>query len=325
MPPFASVQRISRILAVAPWVINNPDDATVEEVCRRFGLTEDELIEDMNVLMMCGLPPFTPADMIEAWVEEGRVVISMADYLDRPLRMTRWEALGLLAAGRALAAMPALAEAKALDTALAKLAEAIAPDEADAAASLAERVAIELQPAAPEILDALRDAIQSRQRLSIEYYSFGRDEFSERVVSPLLVFGAGPWYLIADDDKSGERRTFRVDRIRSAKTTGQTFEYPPGFDPSREADQPLYNPSPGDVKVILELSPNARWVAELTPHDESRSIKNGWTRLSLRASSTAWLARLVLQLGDDVRVIRPDELSDEVRDLATAALARYGA
>ncbi|HVL88882.1 MAG TPA: WYL domain-containing protein [Actinomycetota bacterium] len=324
MPPTGSIPRLSRILAVVPWVINHPEQATVEEVCRRFGLSRDQLIDDMALLTMCGLPPFTPGDLIEAWVEDERVVISMADYLDKPLRMSRWEALGLLAAGRALAALPALTEAQALERALAKLAEAIAPDEADAAATLAERVAIELQPASPEILAALRDAIEERRRLRIEYYSFGRDELTERTVSPLLVFGTGPWYLIADDDRSGERRTFRVDRIRHAQPTGDTFERPLGFDPTREADQPLYRPSPGDVKVVLELSPAASWVAELTPHEEAKPVKGGWTRMTLRASHTAWLARLVLQLGGDVRVIEPDTLAAEAGDLATAALVRYG-
>lgn len=324
MPPIASLPRLSRILVIAPWVITHPDEATVDEVCRRFGITEEQLIEDMNLLMLCGLPPFSPGDMIEAWVEDGRVVITMADYLDRPLRMTRWEALGLLAAGRALASMPALNEAGALDSALTKLAEAIAPDEADAAATLAERVSIELQPASPAILEALRDAITARTRLRIQYYSFGRDAFTERTIDPLLVYGTGPWYVIADDGRSGERRTFRVDRIRSASPTGETFERPAGFDPSREAERPLYNPSKGDVKVVIDLSPAASWVAELTPHDESRAIKEGWTRVTLRATHTAWLARLLLPLGEDVRIVQPDSLAAEVRDLAAAALSRYG-
>ncbi|HEX9695724.1 MAG TPA: WYL domain-containing protein [Actinomycetota bacterium] len=323
MPPIASLPRLSRILVLVPWVITHADEATVDEVCRRFGISEDQLLDDLSLLVVCGLPPFSPGDMIEAWVDEGRVVINVADYLDRPLRMSRWEALGLLAAGRALAAMPALAEAQALDSALAKLAEAIAPDEADAAETLAERVAIELQPASPEILGILRDAIETLQRIRIEYYSFGRDELTEREIDPLLVFGTGPWYVIADDHKSGERRTFRVDRIRSAVPAGVTFERPAGFDPSLEADRPLYRPSAGDTSVVLELAPAAAWVAELTPHDEAKPIKGGWMRLTLRASHTAWLVRLLLQLGDQIRVVEPETLTAEVRELATAALARY--
>jgi len=323
MPPIASIPRLARILVLVPWVVQHPQDATVDEICRRFAITRDQLVEDLNLLLVCGLPPFSPGDMIEADIVDDRVIIGMADYLSRPLRLTRWEALSLLAAGRALAAMPALAEAPALESALGKLAAAIAPDEADAAAVLAERVAIELEPASPDVLEALRRAIEQQRSVSIEYYSLGRDALTERTVDPWIVYGGRPWYLVAFDHSSQDRRTFRVDRIRGLMPTDTPFVRPEGFDPAREADAPLYRPSPGDVEVVLDLSPAALWVSEVTPHDQVVPGPDGHIVLRLRASHTAWLARLVLQLGADVRVVEPASLAGEVRTLAGAALERY--
>lgn len=323
MPPIASQERLARILALVPWVLQHPAEATVDEVCRRFGVTEAQLVEDLNLLFMCGLPPFGPGDLIEAGIEGGRVVIRMADYLAHPLRLTRFEAMMLLAAGHAIAVTPGLEDAPALASALKRLEAAMAPGEAEAAARLADRVAIELEPPAPGVMDTLETAIKEQRTVRIDYYSFGRDAWTTRDVDPLLVAGSRSWYLIAEDHLSGERRTFRVDRIRSIAETGDTFERPADFDPAREAALPLYHPAPGDRTVVLELAPAAAWVAEITPHDKRVALKDGWTRLTLRTGRAAWLERLVLQLGSDVRAVDPPEIAEAARVLAVRALARY--
>ncbi|MGH2830672.1 MAG: helix-turn-helix transcriptional regulator [Actinomycetota bacterium] len=325
MPPVAAAPRLARILVMVPWVVQHPEEATVAAVCARFGITERELTADLNLLLVCGLPPFSPGDMIEAGIEGDRVVISMADYLSRPLRLTRWEAVSLLAAGRAIAALPGLKEAEALSGALDKLAAvAVAPGEADAAAVLAQRVAIELEPPDGEVLATLRSAIEERRTIRMEYYSFGRDELTTRDADPLLVFGSRPWYLVANDHKTGEQRTFRVDRIRSLGTTDRTFERPAAFDPVAEAERPLYRPGAQDIGVVLDLGPDAAWVAEVTPHDSLEPGASGRLRLTLRTGSTAWLERLVLQLGPAVEVVEPASLAEAARSLARSALLRYG-
>ncbi len=323
MARVASMQRLSRILVMVPWVIQHPDQATVEAVCRRFGIDEGTLTEDITLLMMCGIPPFSPGDLIEGGIEGGRVVIRMADYLARPLRLTRWEALSVLAAGRAIAGVPGIEEAAALQSGLKKLAAAIAPDEAAAAEILAERVAIDLEPPTPEVIESLREAIEQQGTVRMEYYTLGRDEVTQRDVDPLLVFGSRPWYLLAHDHRSGGRRTFRVDRIRSATPTGATFQRPEGFDPAKEAVAPLYHPASGDMTVVLELEPAAGWVAEVTPHDKAEPIGEGRIRLTLHAGGTAWLEHLLVMLGPDARVLEPASLRQAVRQTARRALARY--
>ena len=148
-----------------------------------------------------------------------------------------------------------------------------------------------------------------------------------RDVDPLLVFGSRPWYLLAFDHRSKERRTFRVDRIRSTASTaatGSAFQRPEGFDPVHEAEAPMYHPGVGDMTVVIEVAPAERWVAEITPSDSVVEQPDGWTKISLRAGSISWLARLGLQLGQNLRVVEPVELRDEIARLARQALARYG-
>lgn len=326
MPRVAASPRLERLLSLVPWVMAHPG-VTVAEVCDRFKITREELAADLDLLFMCGLPPFGPGDLIVAYIEGDQVVIEEADYLARPMRLTRWEAVRLLVTGRALARLEGVTEAGSLKRGLEKLEAALSPEEAAAAAALAERVAVELEGTGAEpMLAELREAIADRRRLRITYYSFGRDEISEREIDPYVVFGAlGNWYVSAHDQASKEQRVFRVDRIKEMTITDQTFELPEGFDAASVARGPLFVPSPLDVEVTLDLAPAAGWVREITPHDHVHLRDDGWTRMTLRTAHFQWLARLVLRLGADVRIVGPPELAERVRETAKRALGRYGA
>jgi proteasome accessory factor C len=300
---------------------------TVDEVCARFKMTREELVADLDLLFMCGLPPFGPGDLIIAMLDGDQVVIDAADYLARPMRLTRGEAVALLVMGRALSSVASLDEADSLHRALAKLEDALSPDDAKAAADLAERVAVELEGTGAEpLLADLRKAIAENRRVHITYYSFGRDELTERRIDPYVVFAAqGNWYVLAHDHASGESRVFRVDRIRDMATSDETFSLPEGFDPREAARGRLFVPSPRDVEVALDLGPGAAWVREITPHDRAEPLSDGWTRMWLRTPHLEWVERLVLRGGDQIRVVAPGELADGVRDAAGRTLARYAA
>jgi proteasome accessory factor C len=326
MPRVAASPRVERLLSLVPWVMAHTG-VTVAEVCERFKITREELAADLDLLFMCGLPPFGPGDLIVAYIEGDQVVIEEADYLARPMRLTRWEAVRLLVTGRALARLEGVFEADSLQRGLEKLEAALSPEEAAAAAALAERVAVELEGTGAEpMLAELRESIADRRRLKITYYSFGRDEISEREIDPYVVFGAlGNWYVSAHDHSSEEQRVFRVDRIKEMTVTDETFEPPEGFDAASVARGPLFVPSSHDVEVTLDLAPAAGWVREITPHDRADPLPDGWTRMILRTPHFQWLARLVLRLGEDVRVVGPPELAERVRETAKGTLGRYGA
>ncbi|MDH4309185.1 MAG: WYL domain-containing protein, partial [Acidimicrobiia bacterium] len=49
--------RLNRILAMLPWVIAHPG-ASVPDVCDRFGYTRRQLLEDLDLVFVCGLPGY---------------------------------------------------------------------------------------------------------------------------------------------------------------------------------------------------------------------------------------------------------------------------
>jgi proteasome accessory factor C len=300
---------------VVPYVIQH-QGAPLAELSSVFGVTESELAQDLDLLFVSGLPPYGPGDLIEVRVEDGRVWIDMADYFDRPLRLTRNEALALYLRATELAATPGLPEAEAVRSALGKLENALGPAELGA---LSGHVEASGDGAASGALGTLRDAVARRERVEIEYYAASSAETSVRTIDPEELFSAlGHWYVVAWDDRSDSERMFRVDRVRRAKATGERFQ-PRGL---LGAGRPLYSSSEDDRTVRLALRPPARWVAEYYRADVEGE-RDAEVIVSLPARRLEWLVRLVLRLGPDARVLDPAELDEAVRDLAGKLLERY--
>src|SRR5207248_677415 len=194
--------RLRRVLALVPWIAEHPG-AALEEIAARFGVSEAELEHDLELLPLCGLPPYTPDRLIEVEIVDGHVWIRFAEYFDRPLRFSAEEGLALLTAGRALLAVPGSDERGALATALDKLAGALGATEG-----------LSVEVGEPPHLEALRRAADTRERVEIDYYSFGRNATTSRKIDPRSVFHAfGHWYAAAYCHQAQDDRLFRLDRI----------------------------------------------------------------------------------------------------------------
>lgn len=293
-PVVPADQRLRRLLALVPWVAGQ-DGPRIEDVCVRFGCSEDEVVADLGLLFLCGVHPFTPDTLIDATVEDGRVWVRFADWFARPLRLTPAEGLALVAAGNALLAVPGTDPEGPLARGLAKLAAVLGvdPDEA---------VGVELGAAPPEVLAALQRASADHRQVEIEYYSFGRDAWARRVIDPHQVFNAaGQWYVAGWCHLAVADRVFRVDRTRSATVLQSAFEpRPPAPQP------PVFTARPDDPVVVLEVAPEASWVAEEYPVEGVEEMAGGRRRVRFRISERAWLERLLLRLGPEARVVEGD-------------------
>ena len=304
MPKLSADERLQRLLALIPWVAAR-DGPRVDEVCARFDCTQAELVDDLDLLFMCGLHPYTPDVLIEVDITDGRVWIKYAEYFSRPLRLTPAEGLALLAAGRTVLATSGGDDDGPLARGLEKLAAAMGVDAGEA-------VEIELGPVAEDLLGSLRSAATAHRQVEIDYYSFGRDERARRVIDPYAVFSAGgQWYVSGWCHRVDDERMFRVDRIASATPLESTFA-PPKKAPELSA----YRPGPDDPRVTLDLEPSARWVAEQYPLEKVEEVDGGRLRVTLAASQPAWLERLLLRLGPRATVVEGD------RGLAPAAARR---
>lgn len=308
MSPATASERVERILSVLPWIVEEPG-TTVQQVCDRFGMTERDLRADLDLLMYeVGIHPFTPDARVDAYVEDdGRIQIHLGDYFRRPLRLTPDEALVLYAAGQALLDRPD--PDPVLARAVAKLATVLG-DGAD------DSVDVRLGDADPDVLDAVRRATDAGQRLRIDYYSFGRDERTEREVDPLRLSARdGHWYLRAWCHRAGGVREFRVDRIDTAVPTGGAVDDHPNVEQADVLDLSDGRP------VALVVGAEDEWIVDAVPTESVTTDADGRIRVVLRVTAEPWLQRLLLRLGPTVEA-RDVDTGEDLRPLGANAARR---
>lgn len=296
--------RLRRMLAMVPWLLAE-GGSTVSELADHFGMEENEVVRDLELVMCCGVPPYGGGDLITLALEDdGSVLAWPGPFLSRPMQLTSDEAFAVLAAGRALVAVPGSDQGGALAAALAKL---------EAALGDGGGLEVELEP--PARLEDVRAAAERHEALEITYYSSWRDELTERIVEPWFVHAIdGRWYLDALDRASGERRRFRIDRVRSARATGERFDRPHDVVPPRQA----FVPGPEAREVTVVLPSSAQWVVETYDPAEVAELPDGRLRVRLPVAGERWLERLLLRVGPDAVVEEPKEW----RQLAAGAARR---
>jgi proteasome accessory factor C len=315
-----STERLQRLLALVPYVVSRKV-VGLAETAAAFGVSERELVDDLNLLWCVELRAPDPYCPIDLSYEGGEIVVSQAESMGRPLRLAVDEASALLVALRMLADLPGQEDRSAMSRLIAKL-EAAAGE----AASVSSQVAVQVDQRAVEaegVTAQLSGAIAAGRRVHMRYYVPGRDEATERDVDPMrLLVVEGRPYLEGWCLRAEGMRLFRLDRVLALTVLDRAAAPPPEAS-ERDVGQGLFRPSPDDVLVELELSAGGRWVAEYFPCESVSDLPDGRVRAALRTPDPGWVRRLALRLGEDGRVISPPELVAEIRDVAAAALANY--
>ena len=301
--------RLRRLLAIVPWVAAN-DGPRIDDVCRRFGVTQSELLADVDLLQYCGVYPFTADVLMEVRLEGDRIWIQYADWFNRPLRLTPEEALTLVASGRTLLAVPGTDPEGPLARGLAKLADAMEVD-------VDEAIDVHLGNVPAGMLDTLRSAIAQHRQVELDHYSYARDSRTRRIIEPWDVFAAeGEWYVQAWCHAAQAERVFRLDRIRALVVLESTFEPPATLPPRRTFDVDREMET-----IVLDLEPWARWVATQYPMEAVEELGENRLRVRMKIAERTWLERLLLKLGSGATLVEGDPAVR--RAAAERVLGRY--
>lgn len=302
------VERLGRLLAVVPFIAAHSGDYTLEEIAAQFDVPLARLEKDLALL---GEVEPVALSNVYVWEEDdGRMWADGIQNLGRPLRLTAGDAFSLVASANFLLHGPRVRTLSALSSALQKVAVAIG----------GEIDGLEVHVPKPPALDALLHAAHDHVCVEIEYFSAARDEVTRRVVEPLALFAVeGRWHMVAFCHTAQAERDFRVDRVRSVRETGETFE---PREPTLRTDV-AFDPSVGDVQAVrIEVQPEQRWAVERYPVRDVVDRDDGTTEFTVDAAGDAWLERLLLRLGPTARVLEPAG-NDVGRNVAARLLALY--
>jgi proteasome accessory factor C len=300
--------RLSRILALIPFVLAK-DGANVTEIMEKFDYTEEELTRDLNTVFFCGLPGYTPGDLMEAYIDGDEVIIDAADYFAKAPRLTPIEALGLIAAGMAIIGSGQASPD--LKRAVEKLTSALLPD-------AGKTIDVDVSGDS-ENLSALKMAAAEQRVARITYRSLGKEIETVRDIEPwALISTLGNWYVQGFCRLVGGERVFRVDRIRGLELLNEHFERP------EDVNEPevSYTPSDEDVVARIRLTPSSRWVLDYYPVEVLKETKTA-TEIRFSSPDAEIPARLLLRLGDRARLLEGDEVRARAGVIAGVLRDRY--
>ncbi len=151
------------------------------------------------------------------------------------------------------------------------------------------------------LVRVLSDGVDKRVVVEIEYMKEGDDSPSIRRVEPYTIERELPvWRVHTWDLGVDAARTFRLDRMRSARLTGERFEAREGFDPSYLRDP--------RVARLLHSPEVARWKLERG----ARPLTDGSAVADIPYKTEEWLLSEILADRGETIVLEPQRLRDVV-------------
>lgn len=298
--PANPLERTSRMLDLVPY-INTHQGISLVELAKVFEVSTDQMINDLTTLWMCGLPGYTPLELMDLDFESGYVSITNAPTLAKPRSITHEEGVALVLG---------------LDV----LRSAISSERDDligAIESLSKRITelVNLPLAltassdlSHEVSTSVKEAISQRSGLKITYHSLYKDEISTRVVLPLEVLeNDGYLYLHAYCSTAEDFRNFRIDRIQSAETA--EVEKPSKAIPE----------NPEKLRYEIRVLRPTRDVAERF----AESNLDAGTIFKGSSFSHQWISRSVFASGGAVELLTPADIRRDIAKRAETILNRY--
>ena len=296
----APLLRTARLLDLVPF-LNNHQGISLKELAVHFDVTPAQMSADLTTLWMCGLPGYTPLELMDLEFESGYVTIRNATTLSKPRTITFQEGVALLLG---------------LDL----IASSLPDDRADllnAIQSLRERltkllgipVKVSVVPTASgEVNGAVAHAIETSGGLLIRYHSLYKDEVSERTVVPFDLYESnGHQYMKAYCFAALDTREFRIDRIQSAQPTTISKDAVDGSSHSE--------------KIAFSIT-GKRLSRDVAERFAVTSVLIG-DPIELSSYSRQWIERSVMASGGAVVLNYPKEIREEVAKRAQLMLNRY--
>ena len=298
----APLARTARLLDLVPF-LNTHQGISLKDLAQRFEVSPAQMSSDLTTLWMCGLPGYTPLELMDLEFESGYVTIRNAPTLAKPRSISFDEGVALILGLDLLASS--------LTTDKENLAVLIEELKTKISTKIGVPVSLNAQPkSSPQVTSALNDSISKNSYLAIKYHSLYRDEVSERTIQPMeLVQENANQYVRAFCFSAGAMRDFRVDRIIEAT---QTSEPPVGNEATVTSTS---------IDFTISLKKPLRDVVERFDVKYSDVSKN----LRLQSFSQQWIERSVMASGDGVELASPLNIRADIASKAQLILDRYKA
>jgi predicted DNA-binding transcriptional regulator YafY len=178
-----------------------------------------------------------------------------------------------------------------------------------------------------DIIDQLTDVMLENRTCYITYHAFHDDSEKNFRIDPLHFFEhQGGLYIFVNATSFGDIRVLAVERIHLVEPTGEHFDYPEDFDPEEKLQIAFGIVYDDPIEVEIWFSADqARYIRERTWAVDQEIIEQGDGSIILKMTTSGWheVKRWVLGYGAEAKVLRPEELRDEMAETTWALSCVY--
>jgi predicted DNA-binding transcriptional regulator YafY len=186
------------------------------------------------------------------------------------------------------------------------------------------------RPQGTENLYGLLHAIKNKLKIKFTYQKFWEEEVSQRLVEPYaLKEFKNRWYILAKDSKDNNIKSFALDRLTNLEITTQHYQYPDNYSIEQNYRYcfGIISPNGADPQdIILSFDPfQGKYIKTLPLHETQEVLLDNdqETRIKLKLCLTHDLFMELLSFGDNMKVIEPKKLSDEIKEAHKKAYKQY--
>ena len=285
-----------------PYILEHPG-ISITQLSKDFAVTEKEIEKDLQLAFMCGLPGYTPYELIDLTYEDGVVSIIDPQVLNKPRSFSSNERV-VIALG-----LEILKNINLLNDENLKKIENLSKkfmDEESGSVMIVE------QNLAFPFLNIINQAIFETRFIVFDYQSISKDEISNRKVAPYKLFlQNGNLYLSGYDYDAQSDRIFKADQIVNCAIGGQA-SLGQANSPQEEETVELTV----DLKAVNFIERNSTIITD-------QEMRNGQLHVKLKVSNMDWLKRAILSNAPSIEVISPQSLASEVQQMASDLISAY--
>ena len=294
--------RALRAMDLIPYIVENPGVST-SELAQKFSVTVKQIEEDLSLIFMCGLPGYTPYDLIDLVFEDGIVSVIDPQVLTKPRNFSKAEHVAIVLGLEIL--------------------KNLAGDKPDYQLKISQ-VLSKLNKSVPNIevvlkneqsfqyFQVINQAIKLSRSLQIVYNSESKDEQKIRSVIPVRMFLQNAQvYLVAHDPDSGIEKVFKLSNLTSCELG----------DIVKISSSIVHEES---FKVEILVDDKHRMFIERNSSIivEQRQIV-GATKATIKVKSMDWIKRAIVSNAPGIQVISPPDLASWVKETASKMISLY--
>ncbi len=296
--------RAIRLLDLVPYIVAHPG-ISITELAKEFSISRDEVLKDLNLLFLCGLPGYTPLELIDISFDEESVVIRDPQNLAAPRNLNESEAL---IARIALAALEeSTPKTSAAYPQIIALREKIAKAFSSSIPASAITFTLDKERAT---LEAIEGAIKQELDLEITYNNVTKDSSSRRSITPISIIAEDKRTLVSAYCHSAKGlRTFNLAQISEVSMKERIVR----------TDLERLEDSRGSSAEVIIKSEDSSFLSE-----NASSLKElSKSCYQIDIFQPEWIVRSVLAGADSLELAKPLELRAEIAERANRAILAY--